>query len=70
MSKYRKVLDESVNVTSLNKGFRTVQHNVAIYNKPRKDFHPTRFVEIGIPTKPLKLVIVTLIFCSRFISSY
>ena len=36
MSKYRKVLDESVNVTSTNRGFRTVQHGVATYEQTKK----------------------------------
>ena len=31
MSKSRKVLDESLNLTSTNTGFRLVQHGVATY---------------------------------------
>ena len=36
MSKYRKVLQEAVNVTSTNRRFRTIQHSVATYEQ-RKD---------------------------------
>ena len=31
MTKYRKVLEEAVNVTSTNSGFRTTKHRVATY---------------------------------------
>ena len=33
MSKNRKVVDESVTVSSTNKGFRTVQHGAATYEQ-------------------------------------
>ena len=33
MSKYRKVLREAVNVTSTNRGFRTIWHSVATYEQ-------------------------------------
>ena len=36
MSNYRKVLEETVNVTSTNKGFRTIQHSVATYEQIKK----------------------------------
>ena len=36
MSKYRKVLEEAVNVTSTNRGFRTMKHGVAIYEQTKK----------------------------------
>ena len=36
MSKYCKVLEESVNVTSTNRGFRTIQHSVATYEQTKK----------------------------------
>ena len=36
MSKYRKVLEEAVNVTSTNRGFRTIQHSVATYEQLKK----------------------------------
>ena len=57
MSKYCKVLDECVNVTSTNRGFRTVQHSVATYEQIKKRlsyFCAERIVEHdGIHTKPL-----------------
>ena len=31
MAKYRKVLDEFINIKSTNRSFRTVQHSVATY---------------------------------------
>ena len=58
-SKYRKVLKESVNVTSTNRGFRTIQHSVAAYEQTKKRlsyFYPKTIVEEdGIHTKPLHL---------------
>ena len=59
MSKYRKVLEEAVNVTSTNGGFRTMKHSVATYEHTKKGlfyFYPKRLVEeYGIHTKPLGL---------------
>ena len=59
MSKYRKVLEESVNVTSTNRGFRMIQHSVATYGQTKKGlshFYPKRKVEEdGTHTKPLRL---------------
>ena len=59
MSKYRKVLERAVNVTSTNRGFRTIQHNVATYEQTKKGlsyFCPNRRVEEnGIHTKHLHL---------------
>ena len=59
MSKYRKMLEEAVNVTSTNRGFRTIQHSVATYEQTKKGltyFYPKRIVEEdGIHTKPLHL---------------
>ena len=58
MSKYRKVLGDSVNVLSTNRGFRTIQHSVATYKQTKKGlsyFYPKRIVEDGIHTKPLHL---------------
>ena len=59
MSKYRKVLEEAVNVTSTNRGFRTIQHSVATNEQTEKGlsyFNPKRIVEEdGIHTKPLHL---------------
>ena len=59
MSKYRKVLVEAVNVTSTNRGFRTIQHSVATYEQTKKGlsyFYPRRIEEEDvIHTKPLPL---------------
>ena len=69
MSKYRKGLEESVNVTSTNRGFRTIQHSVATYEQTKKGlsyFYPKRIVEEDeIHTKPLHLymLIIILIVC-------
>ena len=69
MSNYRKVLEEAVNVTSTNRGFRTIQHSVSTYDRRKKGlsyFYPKRLVEEdGIHTKPLHLqvLIIVLIVC-------
>ena len=59
MSNYRKVLKEAVNVTSTNRGYRTIQHSIATYEQTKKGlsyFYPKRIVEEdGIHTKPLPL---------------
>ena len=59
MSKYRKVLEEAVNITSTNRGFRTIKHSVATYEQTKKGlsyFYPKRLVEEdGIHTQPLDL---------------
>ena len=59
MSKYRKVLEEAVNVTSTNRRFRTIQPSVVTYEQTNEGlsyFHPKRRVEEdGINTKPLQL---------------
>ena len=59
MSNYRKVLEEAVNVTSTNRGYRTIQHSMATYEQTKKGlsyFCPKRIVEEdGIHTKPLPL---------------
>ena len=36
MPKYRKVLEEAVNVTSTNRGFQTRKHSVATYEQTKK----------------------------------
>ena len=36
MAKYRKGMDEFVNLTSTNRGFRTVHHSVAAYEQIKK----------------------------------
>ena len=57
MPKYRKALEEAVNVISINRGFRTRKHSVATYEQTKKGlsyFYPKRLVEEdGIQTKPL-----------------
>ena len=59
MAKLRKVLDEFVNVTSTNRGFRSVQHSVATYEQTKKGlsyFYPRTLVDAdGIYTRPLSL---------------
>ena len=59
MPKYRKVLEEAVNVTSSNRGLRTTQHSVATYEqtmKGRSYSYPKRIEEEdGIHTKSLPL---------------
>ena len=59
MAKYRKVLDEFINVTSTNRGFRTVHHSVATYEQTEKGlsyFYPKRIVDAdGIHTHHLSL---------------
>ena len=59
MSKYRKVLEEGVNVTSTNRGFRTMKQSVATYEQTKKGlsyFYPKRLVkEDGIHNEPLDL---------------
>ena len=59
MSKCRKVSEEEVNVTSTNRGFRTMKHSVTTYEQTKKGlfyFYPKRPVEEdGIRTKPLEL---------------
>ena len=59
MSKYRKVLQEAVNVSSTNRGFRTIQRSVATYEQTKSGlsyFYPKRILEEdGILTKPLHM---------------
>ena len=59
LEKSRRVLNEMVNVTSNNRGFRTNNHSVATYEQVRKGlsyFCPKRIVEIdGIHTQPPNL---------------
>ena len=45
MSKYRRVLDEAINLTSTTGGFRTINHMVATYEQTKKGlsyFYPKR----------------------------
>ena len=59
MTKYRKVLDEFINVTSTNRGFRTVHHNVATFEQTKKVlpcFYPKKIADAdGIHNRPLNL---------------
>ena len=59
MAKYRNVVDEFINVTSANRGFRTVHHSVATYEQTKKGlsyFYPKRIVDSdGIHTRPSNL---------------
>ena len=57
MSKYRRVLDEAINLTSTNEGLKTVNHMVATYEQTKKGvsfLYPKRQVQDdGVHTKPL-----------------
>ena len=59
MSKYRKVLEETLNVTSANRGFRVIDHNVGTSDQTKKGlsyFYPKRIVhDDGIHTRPLNI---------------
>ena len=47
-SRYHKVLQEAVNVTSTNRSFQTIRHGVALYEQTKKGlsyFYPKRIVE-------------------------
>ena len=59
MSKYRKVLEETVNVISTNREFRTMKHSVATYRQTKKGlsyFYPKCLSEEdGIHAQPLDL---------------
>ena len=59
MSKCRKVLEEAGNVTSTNRGFRTMKPSVANYEQTNKGlsyFYTKRLVEEdGIHAKPIDL---------------
>ena len=48
LEKYRRVLNEKVNVTSNNRAFRTNNHSVATYEQVKKSlsyFYPKRIAE-------------------------
>ena len=59
LEKNRRVLNEKVNVTSNNRGFRTNNHSVATYEQVKKGlsyFYPKRIVDAdGFHTQPLNL---------------
>ena len=48
MSKYRRVFHEAINITSTNRGFRTINNMVATYEQTKKGlsyFYPKRQVQ-------------------------
>ena len=59
LAKHWKVLDEFINVTSTNRGFRTVHHSAAVYEQTKKGlsyFYPKRIVDTdGVHTRLLNL---------------
>ena len=59
LEKYRRVLNEKLNVRSNNRGFRTYNHSVATYQQIKKGlsyFYPKRIVETdGIHIQSLNL---------------
>ena len=60
MSKYSRFLDEPINLTSTNRGFRPINHMVATYEQTKKgfsDFYPKRQIQDdGIHTKTIELI--------------
>ena len=60
LSKYRKILEETFNVTSTNRGFRVINHNVGTYEQTKKGrsyFFSKRIVhDDGIHTRALNIV--------------
>ena len=76
MANYRKVLDEFINVTSTNRGYRAV-HSVAAYEQTKKGlsyFYPKRIVDAdGIHTRPLNfstILLCIVFFLLSFLSNY
>ena len=60
LEKHRRVLNEKVNVTSNNRGFRTNNHSVATYEQVKKGLSPFAFLlqivaSDEIHTQPLNL---------------
>ena len=59
LEKYRRVLNEKVNVISNNRGFQTINRSVATYDQVKKSlsyFCPKGIVETdGIHTQPFNL---------------
>ena len=56
IEKFRRVIDEIINLTPTNRGFRTINHCVATYEQTKKGlsyFYPKRIVQSdGIHTAP------------------
>ena len=74
MEKYRRVLNEKVNVTSNKRGFRTNNHSVATYEQIKKClsyFNPMRIVETDwIHTQLLNLEDIQsffILYCHVFV---
>ena len=59
LQKYRRVLDDAVNIASTNRGFRTMNHQIQTYEQTKKGlsfFYPKRIVDgDGIHTTPLMI---------------
>ena len=59
MEKYLRLMDEIINLTSTNRGFRTINHCVATYEQTKKglyNFYPKRIVQSdGIHAAPLNI---------------
>ena len=71
MAKYQKMLDETENVTSPNRGFRTKNQSDATYEQTKKGltyFQSIRIVEAdGIHALPLQVQILSIrSICSNF----
>ena len=66
LEKYRRVMEQIINLTSTNRGFRTINHCVATYEQTKKGlsyFYPKRKVlSDGIHTVPLNLSFIESIF--------
>ena len=77
LEKYRRVLNEKVDVISNNRGFRTNNHSVATYEQVKKGlsyFHPKGLIETDrIHTQPLNLQDIhsfLILFCRVFLQLY
>ena len=59
LQKYRRVLDDAVSMTSTNRGFRTINHQILTYEQTKKGlsfFYPKRIVDAdGNHTTPLMI---------------
>ena len=73
LTKYRTVLDEFINITSTNSGFRSLHHSVPPYEQTRKGlffFFPKRIVDAdGFHTRPSNLqatlLCIVILFTSK-----
>ena len=59
MEKYPRVMDGIINLTSTNRGFRTINHRVTRYEQTKKELsylYPKSIVQSdGIHTAPLNI---------------